>query len=65
MKYQRSIGCDQTGHMLDCLDTMFNKFRKDFDLWKSLIQKNKPLMSKIGDWLAEKFGFENDPKSLF
>ncbi len=64
-KYQKSIGCAETGHMMDCLDVMFNKHRKDFDMWKSMIQKNKPLMDKIGDWLSSTFGFKGNPKSVY
>jgi|Laugresu1bdmlbsd_1035121.scaffolds.fasta_scaffold00048_21 hypothetical protein len=64
-KYQKSIGCSETGHMMDCLDVMFNKHRKDFELWKSMIQKNKPLMDKIGDWLYGAFNIKGDPKSVY
>jgi len=64
-KYQKSIGCSETGHMMDCLDIMFDKHKEDFKLWKSMIQKNKPLMDKIGDWLSKTFGFRSDPKSPY
>lgn len=64
-KYQKSIGCSETGHMMDCLNVMFEKHRKDFDLWKSMIQKNKPLMDKIGDWLYSTFGIKGNPKSIY
>lgn len=64
-KYQTLIGCEDTGHMMDCLDTMYNKHRKDFEQWKLLIQKNKPLFDKIGDWFKRGFGVKQDPKSIY
>lgn len=64
-KYQKSIGCNDTGHMMDCLDIMFNKHRKDFDLWKSLIHKNKPIYDKIGSWLSKFLGSKEDPKAIY
>lgn len=65
MKYQKSIGCEETGHMIDCVDTMYNKHKKDFDLWKTYIRKNKPLIDKIADWLGAGFGVKQDPKSIY
>lgn len=64
-KYQKSIGCPQTGHMMDCLETMFEKHNKDFQLWKNYIHKNKPLMDKIGDWLYSTFGIKGNPKAIY
>jgi hypothetical protein len=64
-KYQKSIGCEETGHMMDCIDIMFNNYRKDFDMWKSSIYKNKPIFDKIGDWLLKKFGVKDNPKSIY
>lgn len=61
LKYQRMIGCSETGHMMDCIDTMYEKNRKDFIEWKNLIQKNKPLIDKFGDLF-----FKNkDPKAIY
>jgi hypothetical protein len=69
MKYQKMIGCEQTGHMMDCIDIMYSKYRKDFDLWKSLIYKNKSIIDKIGDkiggWLSKMAGVKPDPKSIY
>ena len=62
MIYQKSIKCEPTGHMMDCIDKMPPK---DFDLWKSYIQKNKPIYDKIGDWLKKGFGVKKDPKQLY
>jgi hypothetical protein len=68
-KYQMSIGCPTTGHMMDCIDIMFEKHRKDFDLWKSLIQKNTSIIDKAANWLSKKFsslmGDKPDPKSIY
>lgn len=65
-KYQKMIGCEETGHMMDCIDVMYTKHRKDFDLWKNLIYKNKPIIDKVGSWLSKKlFGFKDDPKSIY
>ena len=65
-KYQKMIGCEQTGHMMDCVDVMRTKFRKDFIVWKNLIHKNKPLMDKIGGWISKKlFGVEVDPNEIY
>jgi hypothetical protein len=64
-KYQKSIGCPETGHMMDCIETMHEKYKKDFELWKSKIQKNKPLMDKMGDWLYNLLGIKGEPKSVY
>ena len=51
--YQKSIGCEPTGHMLDCA----NKIPlKDKQMWQSLIDQNKPLGDKIFDWLHRMIG---------
>lgn len=72
MKYQRMIGCEETGHMMDCVDVMYkhsqntqSKFRQDFGSWKKSIQSNKPIYDKIGDWLTGLFGVKKDPKSIY
>lgn len=64
-KYQKSIGCPETGHMMDCLDVMHDKHRKDFELWKSMIKKNKPLMDKVGDWLYDFLGIKGPSDSIY
>ena len=46
--YQKSIGCEETGHMMDCKDKLPEKDRK---IWQDLINSNKPIYDKIFDWL--------------
>lgn len=53
IKYQKSIGCDPTGHMLDCQGKLPENDKK---LWKSLINKNKPLYDKALDWFNRVLG---------
>jgi hypothetical protein len=53
MKYQSSIGCDMTGHMLDCQGRIPENDKK---LWKSLIDKNKPFYDKVMDWFDHVLG---------
>ena len=50
-KYQLSIpNCEPTGHMMDCKDMMP---QSDKELWKSLINKNKPFYDKASDWFSK------------
>lgn len=63
--YQKSIRCDDTGHMLDCVETMRTNFPKDFALWKSYIAKNKPLFDWLMDKIKKGFGVKDDPKSFY
>jgi hypothetical protein len=53
--YQKSIGVEQTGHMLDCADKIPINDKK---MWKSLIDQNKPFYDKAADWFKRvlKFG---------
>jgi hypothetical protein len=48
---------------------MYSKYRKDFDLWKSLIYKNKSIIEKMGDkmggWISRMLGVKPDPKSIY
>jgi hypothetical protein len=53
IKYQKSIGCDPTGHMLDCEGKLPQDDKK---LWKSLINKNKPLYDKALDFFNRMLG---------
>ena len=62
IKYQKLIRCEPTGHMSDCVDKMPPK---DFQLWKSYIQKNKPLLDKVGDWFKRGIGIKGDPKAIY
>lgn len=68
-KYQKMIGCEQTGHMLDCVDLMKTKYRKDFIMWKNSIQKNKPFLDKAGDavknTLMKIFGIQPNPDEIY
>jgi hypothetical protein len=50
IKYQKSIRCEPTGHMMDCKDMMP---QSDKELWKSLINKNKPFYDKASDWFSK------------
>jgi ABC-type proline/glycine betaine transport system substrate-binding protein len=63
--YQKMIGCEPTGHMMDCIEIMYTKYPKDFNLWKEKISSNKPIL----DWLIEKikrgFGIKSDPKAIY
>ena len=53
MKYQKSIGCEPTGHMMDCQGKLPDIDKK---LWQSLINKNKPLFDKALDWFNSMLG---------
>ena len=53
MKYQKSIGCQPTGHMMDCQGKLPQNDKK---LWQSLINKNKPLYDKALDWFNRMLG---------
>lgn len=53
VKYQKSIGCEPTGHMLDCQGKLPENDKK---LWQSLINKNKPLYDKALDWFNRMLG---------
>lgn len=72
MKYQKMIGCEETGHMMDCVEIMYkhsqnpkSPFRQDLANWKKSIQSNKPIYDKVGDWLSGLFGVKKDPKSIY
>lgn len=52
-KYQKSIGCEPTGHMMDCQGKLPQNDKK---LWQSLINKNKPLYDKALDWFNRMLG---------
>lgn len=64
-KYQMSIGCEVTGHMLDSIDCIKQKNRKDFILLRDSISKNKPITDKIGPFFAKLFGFKSDPEAIY
>ena len=53
IKYQKSIGCEPTGHMMDCQGKLPQNDKK---LWQSLINKNKPLYDKALDWFNRMLG---------
>ena len=50
VKYQKSIGCEPTGHMMDCRGKLPEN---DKNLWQSLINKNKPFYDKASDWFSK------------
>jgi hypothetical protein len=52
-KYQKSIGCDQTGHMMDCKDKMP---QSDKDMWQKYIYKNQSIFDKAIRWFNHFFG---------
>ncbi len=52
-KYQKSIGCDQTGHMMDCKDKMP---QSDKDMWQKYIYKNESIYEKAIRWFNHFFG---------
>lgn len=53
IKYQKSIGCEPTGHMMDCQGKLPQNDKK---LWQSLINKNKPVYDKALDWFNRMLG---------
>lgn len=53
IKYQKSIGCEPTGHMMDCQGKLPQNDKK---LWQSLINKNKPIYDKALDWFNRMLG---------
>ena len=72
MKYQKMIGCEETGHMMDCVELMYkhsqnpkSPYRQDLSIWKKSIQSNKPIYDRVGDWLTGLFGVKKDPKSIY
>jgi hypothetical protein len=52
-KYQKSIGRDQTGHMMDCKDKMP---QSDKDMWQKYIYKNESIFEKAIRWFNHFFG---------
>lgn len=52
-KYQKSIGCEPTGHMLDCKDKMP---QSDKDMWEKYIYKNQSIFDKAMRWFVHFFG---------
>lgn len=64
-KYQMSIGCEVTGHMLDSIECIKQKNRKDFIVLRDTISRNKPITDKIGPWFGKIFGFKPDPEAIY
>lgn len=64
-KYQMSIGCEVTGHMLDTIDCMKQKSRKDFILLRDIISKNKPFIDKFGTLVSKLFGVKPNPEEIY
>jgi hypothetical protein len=51
--YQKSIRCEETGHMMDCKDMMPKEDKK---IWQDYINKNKPIYDKAADWFNRMLG---------
>ncbi len=64
-KYQMSIGCEQTGHMLDSIECIKQKNKKDFILLRDTIRKNRSIFDKIPIFIGKLFGYKEDPESIF
>ena len=68
-KYQKMIGCEETGHMMDCIDTMYSKYNNDFKKWKDLIYNNQGPLSKLGinlgKFINKLLGNKEDEKSIY
>ena len=65
MIYQKSIGCEVTGRMLDSIDCIKQKNKKDFILLRDTIRKNRSILDKIPIFIAKLFGYKEDPESIF
>lgn len=52
-KYQKLIGCEPTGHMMDCKDKMP---QSDKDMWEKYIYKNQSIFDKAMRWFNHFFG---------
>jgi hypothetical protein len=52
-KYQKSIGCEPTGHMMDCKDKLP---QKDKEMWQNYIYKNQSIFDKAIRWFNHFFG---------
>jgi hypothetical protein len=67
-KYQQLIGCEVTGHMLDSIECIKQKNRKDFIILRDSITKNKPIYDKIGPAIGKLFNIKflkQDPESIY
>jgi hypothetical protein len=64
-KYQMSIGCPTTGHMLDSIDCIKQKNKKDFILLRDSMRRNRSIFDKIPIAFAKLFGYKEDPESIF
>ena len=68
-KYQKMIGCEETGHMMDCIDIMYSKYNNDFKKWKELIYENQGFLSRIGidlgKFINKLLGNKEDEKSIY
>jgi hypothetical protein len=51
-KYQKLIGCEPTGHMMDCKDKMP---QSDKDMWQKYIYQNQSIFDKAIRWFKHFF----------
>ena len=63
-RYQQSIGCEVTGHILDSIDCIKQKNQKDFILLRDAIRSNRTIFAKGALWLGQLFGYKEDPESF-
>ena len=52
-KYQQSIGCPPTGHIMDCKDKLP---QKDKEMWQNYIYQNQSIFDKAIRWFKHFFG---------
>lgn len=52
-KYQKLIGCEPTGHIMDCKDKMPQNDKK---MWEEYIYKNQSIFDKAIRWFNHFFG---------
>ena len=51
-KYQKLIGCEPTGHMMDCKDKIP---QSDKDMWEKYIYQNQSIFDKAIRWFKHFF----------
>jgi hypothetical protein len=51
-KYKKLIGCEPTGHMMDCKDKMP---QSDKDMWQKYIYQNQSIFDKAIRWFKHFF----------
>jgi hypothetical protein len=51
--------------MLDSIECIKQKNRKDFILLRDTIRKNRSILDKIPGFIGKLFGYKEDPESIF